>query len=85
MFIMPTPEDLAKMSADEVEACRIEAEKECNLISQQMTEVQLARNSIKRQDLDLADKIAKARVNLKDVKLCADRLKSLFFQKRSGY
>lgn len=85
MFEMPCPEILAKMSCEEIENLRIAAEKEANIISKQISTISLKRNNLKRQDLILADAINKAKVNLRDVKLCADELKSLFFQKRSGF
>jgi hypothetical protein len=81
-FIMPTDKALGAMSCDEIENLRIDAEKAANEIALQISNLSLERNELKRQDLMLADGINKARVNLRDVKLCADRLKSLFFQKR---
>lgn len=85
MFEMPTPEALAKMTCDEIEAVRISAEKAANEISRQISTISLERNRLKREDTVLADAINKARVNLRDIKLCSDQLKSLFFQKRSGF
>lgn len=85
MFEMPTPEELAKMSAEEVENKKIEAEKEANEMARFMSNIQLERNELKRQDTFLADKITKARCNIRDYKLAASELNSLFFRKRSGY
>ncbi len=81
-FIMPTPAQLAGMDTTQIDLLRIEAEKAANEVSQTMTDIHVARNELKRQDIILADNWAKARQLLREYRLAAETLKSIYWQKR---
>jgi hypothetical protein len=89
MFTMPTDEQIAHLSAREIEDLRDTCLKDISKIKQAMLVVKLEMNDLSRQEaeihkqkLDLRDKLSKGSVAMSDLDVCADRLKSLYFQKR---
>lgn len=84
-FVMPSPVDLARMTPEEIENKRIEAEKEATALSGLIFNLRAERNELERQRLNLSDKINKALQMRKELSLCAEELKSRFWQARNGF
>jgi len=88
-FVMPTPEEIAKMDSTEIENKRVEALKEIQVLRSNKLITRLALNDLSRQEaliktkkLDLSDKMSRANVAIEDLEVCADRLKTLYFQRK---
>lgn len=84
-FEMPGQNELAKMSPEEIENKRIEAEKESTRLAGEILTLRTERNELERRRLEISDKINKASQMRRELTIAADELKSRFWAKRNGY
>jgi hypothetical protein len=84
-FTMPDEKELAKMSTDEIENKRIEAQKAANAMCEYATALATERRGLDRRILDIADKQGAARIKIREYRQCADELKSWYWRRKDGY